>query len=269
MKVGGGDLDSFIGDLRAGKFTGGKPVDHFVLLLQEAYRGGPAVPKDIPSQAMTGRSIRPAPPRGERRDIVAAASLHGLNLLYVPSMRNGNPDNPLPPEDRGNAILTSRPLLQATAVELPLERQRRVAIAAHVVLEAPSRETRRLLIINTHLENRARSSKFWRSFGSGRLHQIKALLKAVPPEGPTLLAGDFNTWFSGANESAIGYVEQFFDRSPTGTEMTEPPSSHKHPKWQLDYMFFRLPENWQVTYRRIDNRYGSDHYPLLAEIVIR
>src|SRR5215471_15328684 len=43
--VGAGDLDAFVTDLRAGRLTGGQPVSSFVVLMQEAYRGGPAVPE--------------------------------------------------------------------------------------------------------------------------------------------------------------------------------------------------------------------------------
>src|ERR1043165_8340994 len=39
-----GQLDALIAKLRAGDLTGGKPVAHFVLLVQELYRRGDAVP---------------------------------------------------------------------------------------------------------------------------------------------------------------------------------------------------------------------------------
>ena len=43
-------------------------------------------------------------------------------------MRNGRP--PQTDEDRGNAILSTEPLADLTAIELPFEQQRRVAVAA-------------------------------------------------------------------------------------------------------------------------------------------
>ena len=64
----------------------------------------------------------------ERIDIVEAAGRLGLSLVYVPSMRNGSDTD----EDRGNAILSTEPLSDVAAVELPFERQRRVAIDAAV-----------------------------------------------------------------------------------------------------------------------------------------
>src|SRR6266849_2027183 len=43
LHVGGGDVDGLIRRLRAGEFTGGEPVEQFVLLLQEAYRRDEAI----------------------------------------------------------------------------------------------------------------------------------------------------------------------------------------------------------------------------------
>ena len=89
-------------------------------------------------------SRRTAPPHPI--DIVAISRELGLSLIYVPSMRNGgSPDDPA--EDRGNAILSTLPLSEPVAVELPGERQRRVVIIAKAasisVASRPSRCARR------------------------------------------------------------------------------------------------------------------------------
>ena len=56
-----GRLVDLIGDLRAGAFTSGRPVKHFVLLLQELYRGGSDVPPFMPG-ARTAFAILPRNP---------------------------------------------------------------------------------------------------------------------------------------------------------------------------------------------------------------
>ena len=66
-------------------------------------------------------AIRPRDP--ESMDIDDHAASLGLSILYVPSMRNG-PDLR---EDRGNAIISTEPLLDPFALELPLARQPRRA----------------------------------------------------------------------------------------------------------------------------------------------
>src|SRR5262245_62042832 len=46
VHVGNGDIRAFVRDLRAGHFTSGRAVRHFVLLLQEAVRNGGVPPYD-------------------------------------------------------------------------------------------------------------------------------------------------------------------------------------------------------------------------------
>ncbi len=127
IHVGGGDVEALVESLRDGTLTG-QPVTRFVLLLQEAYRRGPAVPAALDSRA--AGAVRPEIDGRERLDILAVAGKLGLSLVYVPSMRNGGPLET--DEDRGNAILSTEPLSDVAAVELPFERQRRVAIDATV-----------------------------------------------------------------------------------------------------------------------------------------
>src|SRR5437773_857131 len=53
-----------------------------------------------------------------------------MSLFYVPSMRNGVVSDRYAPSDRGNAILSTVPLADPMAIELPGEGQRRVAVTA-------------------------------------------------------------------------------------------------------------------------------------------
>jgi hypothetical protein len=32
------------------------------------------------------------------------------------------------------------------------------------------------------------------------------------------------------------------------------------------YMFFRIPNSWKGSYRRAEDTYGSDHYPLIGRL---
>src|SRR5262245_54165314 len=121
--VGGGDVIGLVNDIRRGNVAGVPASGDLVLLLQEAYRGGDAVPAELVPGAASATGIRETPPGASRVDIVAAARTLGLSLYYAPSMRNGRNDD----EDRGNAILSSLPLSDLRAIELPFERQRRVA----------------------------------------------------------------------------------------------------------------------------------------------
>ena len=105
----------FVRDLRAGRFTNDTPPGGFVLLLQEAVRGGAAVPPTVPDDAPVPDRIQIASPSGNLDDVVSVAEHQGLALLYLPSMRNGRDDNARA-EDGGNAILSTFNLSEPTGI---------------------------------------------------------------------------------------------------------------------------------------------------------
>jgi endonuclease/exonuclease/phosphatase family metal-dependent hydrolase len=183
----------------------------------------------------------------------------GLSAYYAPSMRNGSPLDS--DEDRGNAILANVRMGDLAAIELPFERQRRVAIAATVGGTLATGEPWSLRLVNAHLDNVVGLRRLW-IFGSehARARQARALVDYLAGTDTALLAGDFNTWFG------------FADRAYTA-------AAHAFPEWpatdrratfrgvlRLDHMFFRLPDGWSATFRRADGRYGSDHFPLVATL---
>lgn len=266
--VGGADLDTFIQDLRSGKLTSGEPIHDFVLLLQEVFRAGPTVPVSILPDVPTGSYLRFTPPSGERVDIVKSARQHGLSLFYVPFMRNGRPQDSDIPEDRGSAILSTIPLASFTVVELPHVRQRRLAIAGNLSGQTTTGAPWILRVVSVHLENRAKWSEVFHSFGSARLRQVKALVQAYSTAIPTIAGGDFNTWSDEWDEPAIRYMEQFFDRPAASSDFGTVKRTFLFPERMVDYLFFRIPVGWTGAYQRVGNLYGSDHYPLLGRVQI-
>jgi endonuclease/exonuclease/phosphatase family metal-dependent hydrolase len=270
VHVGSGDLDQFINDLQKGHLTDGEPASHFVMLLQEAYRQDSSVPVNIPPYVKVGNNIHVTTPRGSRVDIITIARKHGLGLFYVPSMRNGRQENTNFPEDRGNAILSTIPISHPIAVELPLERQRRTAIAANIEGNTKTNISWRIQLINVHLENRTSGLMFFRGFSIARLNQITALLKILPEEKIAVMAGDFNTWFREMREPTIKHVENFFNQLGIASKRGSPKIPRKHyplfPDRLVDYLFFRIPENWHSEKYYVNDYYGSDHYPLITKI---
>jgi len=262
--VGGGALGYFIRQLRTGVLTGGRRVDHFVILLQETFRDGDDVPVDLPREALYADEIFPVRELGIRRDVRQVAIEEGLHAFYVPSMRNGL--DQVPPEDRGNAILSTLPLSGYRAWVLPLRHQRRVAIGASVAGETSAGESWRFSIINVHLDNRTGLNTFFRSFSRVRERQTEYLLSHIPGSEAAVLGGDLNTWMGEGEEPAVRRIRE---------EFAEPAVQPVHGTYkfgailerQTDFLFFRLPEGWRARYRRIDGTYGSDHYPLLGWVV--
>ena len=266
--VGGADLSRFIQDLRSGRLTSGVPINDFVLLLQEVFRAGPAVPDFISPNTRTGSYIKTKPPSGERVDIIETARKHRLSLFYVPLMRNGRPEESHIPEDRGNAVLSTIPLSSFTIVELPHVRQRRLAIGAVLSGETTAGSSWTIRVVSVHLENRAKWSEVLDSFGRARLRQVKALVEAYPTATPTIVGGDFNTWSNEWDEPAIRYMEQFFAR-PASSDFGTVKRTFVFPERMVDYLFFRTPNGWSGDYQRVGDLYGSDHYPLLGRVQIR
>ncbi len=267
IHVGGGDARRLIADLREGRLTGGEPPEHFVILLQEAHRAGASVPGNIPSWAAAAGAIRKAPPTGGRADVTAVAFVEGLHLFYVPSMRNGGPGQGAP-EDRGNAILSTLPLTALTAIELPYERQRRVAVFANVEGRSSAGQPWQLRVVSAHLDNRAAFSRIHRSFGAAQSNQARGLLRALESETPTVLGGDLNTWYRERGAGAVRLLQARFasvEDHPRGGTADLPLFL---PDLKLDHLFFGLPDSWDARYKVIDDRYGSDHKPLVGWVTM-
>ncbi len=270
--VGAAEIRSLITDLRSGGLSGGAPVGQFVLLLQEVHRRGPAVPL-APSMdaAWAGRIGGWSDPvrmeRDPRTDIVDLAREEGLHLLYVPSMRNGSPHDGGALEDRGNAILSTLPLEDLTAIELPVERQRRVAVAATVEVRTENGIPHRIRFVSAHLENRAPWTRMHRSFGATQTSQARALVAALerlPRVAASAVGGDFNTWFRGGSAAALDALRVRYPSlgmQPDGATKDLPLFL---PGLRLDHLFFRLPPGWAGRYEILPDRYGSDHAPLLG-----
>ncbi len=255
-----GRLADLIAQLRSGALTDGRPVQHFVLLVQELFRRGNDVPK-YAGDVRSAYAIKARDP--DAPDAAAYASSLGLSILYVPSMRNG----PELQEDRGNGIVSSEPLLDPTALELPFERQRRVALGASIDVRAAG-GIKRLNLVDVHLEPLSSPSSLW-IFRNPRRRQIGAVIDylgsaRIAGRGAaagTVLGGDFNTIQGGPDEDA------YIRARAWSTSLVEEDRRSTHYMGRIDYLFFNLADGRQATTRRLDERFGSDHYPVLGRIL--
>ncbi len=252
VAVGAGDVEAFLRRLADEERRAGRPAPEVVLLLQETYRAGGAVPARYSPRARVPRRI--ASGRGSHRDVESLAAARGMHFVYIPSMRNGGL---LSGEDRGNAILSTVPFDEVTAIELPFEHQRRVAIAATLDVRGSP-----LTVVTVHLDTRRpilQGSIF--SGPLARQRQAAALIDALTPAraaGPVIVGGDFNT-LAGPAEPAIRSMERQFARVSCGSPLTR--------RWnlQLDYMFATDATLFAECAREAQ-RFGSDHHPLVARL---
>ncbi|MEP6782922.1 MAG: hypothetical protein ABI983_04575 [Acidobacteriota bacterium] len=251
-----GELDALVAQLRSGALTGGRPLTHFALLVQELYRRGDEVPAfDVHDRSAFAIKARDP----ESPDIDDHIKSLGLSVMYVPSMRNG----PELREDRGNAIISTEPLLDPLALELPLARQRRVALGAAIDVQTAD-GIRRLQLLDAHLEPLSSPKTLW-FFKNPRGAQIRAILGLLDTPRFTdgnnagvVMGGDFNTVRSGAGEEAY-HLARAWSKS-LGNE----DGRDTHMMGRLDYLFFNLHDGWSASTHRLDERFGSDHYPVLG-----
>ncbi len=260
VHVGAGDVVRLVEDLRAARLGDEASDVPVVLLLQEAFRSGDLVPAAVRPGAPVPVRIAPVGPE-PRRSILDIAAALGLSVYYLPSMRNGRGEVPADREDRGLAILSSLPLDGLHAIELPLERQRRVALTGHLRARMSTDEAVNVRVVDVHLENRSGARRVWLGAPTARRRQAAALVESLGNSVPTVIEGDLNTWAT--REPALDVLGREFE-----------PCSHDarptfHGGLRLDHFFSRLPVDSAITCRRLDDSYGSDHYPIMAIVRIK
>ena len=241
VHVGNGDIRAFVRDLRAGALTDRRTVGDFVLMLQEVVRT-----EGVPPYRREASGAARIPSKGAGNDIAQISRELGLSLIYVPSMRNGRSD--VPAEDRGSAILSTLPLTEPAAVELPGERQRRVAIFAKISS---------LSVGVMHLDAFGGPERLWVLWTPWMRGIQERSTRPLLPEGPLVLGADLNTWH-GIDEPAHRSLQRLSRATPVSLER------HGLGLRVLDYLFFRVGEHRRAHYRHVSNLYGSDHRPLVG-----
>ena len=150
--------------------------------------------------------------------------------------------------------------------ELPYEAQRRVAVTGTVAGSTRDGTSWRLEVVSGHLDTRSRWSRLLDSFGAGRTRQARALAEAARGES-VVLGADLNTWSLGLLEGALDVLRERFPVAAHGFDGATYVAAGVIPR-RLDHLLFRLPEGWEARVARVDDRYGSDHYPLLGVVRI-
>jgi len=268
--IGGGDLDAFLAQELGVRCSEGGPTladgyDPFILLLQEVHRRSALVP-DVPPDAPVPWLIDPDRPPHMEEGIVGVARRCGLALAYVPSARNGWQGEGGLSEDKGNAILSSLPLHQVTAIELPFEAGRKVVVAAFVEIPGEAGSLR-IDLASVHFDV---ASTLFRTLMSGnqtRQRQARGLLEGMELGGFTgraaVVGGDFNTWSS--RDGSLKLLGQALpDSPPVSWEGTRGP-------FPTDHLFFRRDPEGRVqlvegSYALLANSHGSDHHPRVVRL---
>jgi endonuclease/exonuclease/phosphatase family metal-dependent hydrolase len=251
--VGGGSIEQVVAEARRLKGIG--PDVGIVVLLQEAFRGGSAVPADYPRNIKVPSAIQPRRPAP---DVMKSAANLRMSAIYIPSMRNGASTL----EDRGNAVLSTEPLSDFQAIELPFGKQRRVAVICTVHPRGSADRAFRLVAL--HLDT-----------SCDRKVQARELAKVLEPLGKEstfiLAGGDLNSLWGRRDGAfkALNHVlpEKFCGSSPSNVWPLRLDIVFGWWRGRIDFMFSNLGTQKDVkmdTCETLPSRYGSDHHPLLA-----
>lgn len=240
VHVGGGQVPALVAEMKkTGRDTG------VVLMLQEMFRIGDAVPE------WTARLFklpgRIAPPRGTP-EIAAVARQLGMAVAYVPSMRNGDTLIAAEREDRGSAILSTEPLSDVVAIELPMLKQRRVVVMATVTPRGGHLPPMRVMA--THFDTLGPRGK--------QAEALAGYVKQLPTQPALVMGGDLNALW-GARDTTVRTLSRVMQMERCGDSRT-------HLLGRFDFIFSTLAASVQRNCITIQPKYGSDHRPLRLTI---
>jgi len=251
VNVGAGRLETLLPRLLKDAEVDGLGL---TILLQETFRTGDAVPESYPAALQVPKAIRPRRPTMDVRDI---AKQFGLSVAYVPSMRNGPATALSEREDRGNAILSTEPLLDVEAIELPFGKQRRVAVTALIASRGRAHPIR---VVSTHFDTNGE-----------RAAQAAALSERLLSftDAPLFVGGDLNSR-GGLRDNAVLAIAKRLPMASCGTGRTNRWPLRLDvlfPIGRLDYLFTATAvSNLVRSCETLPDSYSSDHLPLLMTL---
>jgi endonuclease/exonuclease/phosphatase family metal-dependent hydrolase len=253
-KVGGGRAEEFVAQLQR---DAAEDDAGLVVLLQETFRGGWDVPETYPRGLQVPDAIRPRRPAP---DIVALATTLDLWVAYVPSMRNGDATDLSTREDRGNAILSTEPLNDVVAIELPFGEQRRVALAATV--SPRGSRARPIRVITFHFDADTRRSLQADALAADIAATVGTAML------PVVAAGDLNAR-DGADDATVRALSSSIrvEHCGSGRTFRLPLRVDALFLGRLDFVFSTLDDfGLTRTCETLRDSRGSDHVPLLMTI---
>ncbi len=178
----------------------------------------------------------------ELADALGMTSAYGA-ALTLPTDREGSPAR-----EYGNAVLTRRALRARAVHRLP----RRGRAEPRCLLLA---ELDELTVGCVHLQHNS---------ADGRERQAAAVLAALPPDRPILLAGDFNAEPRDSELATLGRrLDDVWPRAGQGRGATFP---SRWPRRRLDQVY--VSAGLRPIRARVVASKASDHRPLVVDLVV-
>jgi len=121
------------------------------------------------------------------------------------------------------------------------------------------------VVASVHLENRGSGGP--RAWAQARARQARTIAEHLPDSVLLAVGGDLNT-LTGPDEPAVAIINNKFAHSPEH-QKENTFTSYFVMRSHLDYLFFRCYGNHRSTYWRANQRYGSDHFPIMGFVRVR
>ena len=157
--------------------------------------------------------------------------------------------------DYGVAVLSKYPIVDSARFALPVKKDllEEMRTIAAVTVMLPSKQ--KVIFASTHLGLNE----------PNRLLQAETIMEHFGNEKlPMILAGDFN---AEPTSKVINYFDKYFSR--TCTEQCQHTIPVVNPEKTIDYIMTKPSGTFKVlSHKVIDEKYASDHLPVLAELMI-
>lgn len=177
------------------------------------------------------------------------AELTGMNFFFAKAIDHEG-------GDYGVAVLSRYPIIDSVKHILPIDSTIGGEVRTIAAITAEISKGKKVIFASTHLDLKEQN----------RITQSELIVKHFANAAfPMILAGDFN---AKPDSPVIGYLDQHFTRSCISD--CQPTIPVENPNRVIDFVMFK-PGNVirSVSTRVIDEKYASDHLPVLVELTVR
>jgi endonuclease/exonuclease/phosphatase family metal-dependent hydrolase len=176
------------------------------------------------------------------------ARLTGMNFFFSKAIDHQG-------GDYGVAVLSRYAILDSTRFTLPVDSVIKGETRTIAAITVEISKGKKIIFASTHLDLKEQN----------RLTQAELIVKYFEKSGlPMILGGDFNAL---AESKVIQYLDQSFTRSCRACAFTIPVGV---PTRTIDFVMYKKDGTFEsISTRVIDEKYASDHLPVVAELKIK
>ena len=157
--------------------------------------------------------------------------------------------------DYGVAVLSRFPILDSARFTLPIADGVTGETRTVAAITVEVSKGKKVIFASTHLDLKEIT----------RLSQAELIVKHFEKQGlPVILGGDFNAL---PDSEVIGYLDQHFTRTCQDCLPTIPVEK---PDRTIDFIMFKPASTFEsLSTKVIDEKYASDHLPVISEIKMK